>query len=266
MPASPRGRHWRALWISDVHLGSRYAQVGALLEFLRGHRAETLYLVGDFIDGWELRRGWRWDDQSNTVVQKILRLTRKGTRVIYITGNHDEFLEPYTGLRFGRLRLARQAIHRAANGRHYLVIHGHQFDGLTGMNRLLERLGSHAYEMALGLNHHLHRVRRRLGLGYWSFAGFLKSRAKAAVKYITRYESAIARLAEARGVDGVICGHIHRPERSRIGTLEYFNCGDWVESCTALAEDFDGAFHLLHWHATEPMPEFEIVAAGQDLD
>ena len=254
MPAPSRGRHCRAIWISDVHLGSKHAQVEALLTFLRQNQADYLYLVGDIIDGWELRRGWRWDDCSNTVIQKILRQSRKGTRVTYIIGNHDEFLEPYAGWRFGRLRLAREAIHRVADGRCYLVIHGHQFDGLTGMNRLLERLGSQLYQWALEINHHVHRVRRRLGLGYWSFAASLKARAKSAVTYITAYENALTRLAETRGVDGVICGHIHRAELARIGNFEYLNCGDWVESCTALAEDFEGTFHLLRHHQPDEPP------------
>jgi len=241
-------RAWRAIWISDVHLGSRHAQVGALLSLLRQTDCEVLYLVGDLVDGWELRRRWYWNREHNTLVQKLLRKQRKRTRVIYLTGNHDEFLEPYLGLRFGGIQLAREVIHEAADGRRFLVVHGHQFDGLTHFNRQLERLGSELYTWILDLNLWLNRLRRRIGLGYWSVSAYLKARTKQAVGYITRYETAMARLAEARGVDGVICGHIHRAEIRRIGSLEYMNCGDWVESCTALAEDFDGRFHLLHFH------------------
>jgi UDP-2,3-diacylglucosamine pyrophosphatase LpxH len=248
MPASVSRRIWRALWISDLHLGSKYAQVDAILDFLRTNRARSLYLVGDIVDGWELKRGWHWDRRTNTVIQKLLRLSRKGTRVTYITGNHDDFLEPYTGFRFGDIRLARHSVHRAADGRRYLVIHGHQFDGLTGMNRLLERLGASAYDWLLELNHHTSRIRRALGLGHWSLSAYLKDRTKSAVQYITEYETALRRLAESKGVDGVICGHIHRAELSRSGTMHYLNCGDWVESCTALAEDFDGSFHLIRHH------------------
>lgn len=248
MPASVSRRSWRALWISDLHLGSKHAQVDAILAFLRTNRARSLYLVGDIVDGWELRRGWHWDHRANTVIQKLLRLSRKGTRVTYITGNHDEFLEPYTGLRFGGVRLVRHAVHRAADGRRYLVIHGHQFDGLTGMNRLLERLGARAYDWLLELNHHTSQVRRALGLGHWSLAAYLKDRTKSAVQYITEYETALRRLAETRGMDGVICGHIHRAELSRSESIQYLNCGDWVESCSALAEDFDGSFHLIRHH------------------
>jgi len=245
---SPGRRHWRSVWISDVHLGTKHAQVDALLEFLRRTKSDYLYIVGDFIDGWELKRAWYWNAGCNTLIQKILRKHRKNTKVVYITGNHDEFLESFVGIRFGGLRLTRQAEHVAADGKRYLVIHGHQFDGLTHFNRLLERLGSRVYNWTLDVNLWLNRVRRRLGLGYWSFAAYLKSRAKSSVQYITSYESAMVRLAESHGVDGIICGHIHRPEARQIGALAYYNCGDWVESCTALVEDFDGNLSLIHFH------------------
>lgn len=248
LPSSTRGRRWRSIWISDVHLGTKHAQVDALLEFLRLNQSRYLYLVGDFIDGWELRRTWHWADNYNTLIQKILRKNRKGTRVVYVTGNHDEFLEAFVGLRFGGLKLVEDVVHETADGRRYLVIHGHQFDGLTHMNRLLERVGSRVYEWILNLNHWLNRLRHRLGLGYWSFAAYLKARAKTAVKYVTNYEAAMAGLAASRQVDGIICGHIHRAEIQRIGRLDYFNCGDWVESCTALVEDFAGNFSLIHFH------------------
>ncbi|HEV8196023.1 MAG TPA: UDP-2,3-diacylglucosamine diphosphatase [Gemmatimonadales bacterium] len=239
---------WRSVWISDVHLGTRHAQVDALLEFLRTSRSEYLYIVGDLIDGWELRRKWFWSEAHNTLIQKLLRKQRKQTRVIYITGNHDEFLEPFLGLRFGGLKLVREAIHVGADGRRYLVVHGHQFDGLTHFNRLLERVGSRLYDWILDLNLWLNRLRRRLGLGYWSLSAYLKQRAKRAVQYVSRYETAMVHYAESKGVDGVICGHIHRAEMRRIGNLEYLNCGDWVESCTALVEDHTGHFSLIRFH------------------
>jgi UDP-2,3-diacylglucosamine pyrophosphatase LpxH len=239
---------WRSIWISDVHLGTKHAQVDALLEFLKDTECDFLYIVGDLIDGWELRRRWYWTESHNTLIQKLLRKQRKRTRVVYITGNHDEFLEPFLGLRFGGLRLAREAIHVSAAGRRYLVIHGHQFDGLTHFNRLLERVGSRLYDRILDLNLWLNRIRRRLGLGYWSVSAYLKQRAKKAVQYVSRYETAMIRLAETKGVDGIICGHIHRAEMRRVGGFEYLNCGDWVESCTALAEDDSGHFTLIHFH------------------
>jgi UDP-2,3-diacylglucosamine pyrophosphatase LpxH len=248
MATNPDRRHWRTVWISDVHLGTRHAKVDLLLEFLRVARPETLYLVGDLIDGWELRRAWFWTDAHNTLIQKILRKSRKRVRVVYVTGNHDEFLEPFIGFRFGGLQIVREAIHVGLNGRRYLVVHGHQFDGLTHFNRLLERVGSRLYQVILSLNLALNRMRRRLGLGYWSYAAFLKGKAKAAVRYVTRFEEAMAHLAAARRVDGVICGHIHQPEIRRIGNLEYLNCGDWVENCTALVEDYSGNLSLICLH------------------
>jgi len=241
-------RQHRSIWISDIHLGTKHAQVGPLLEFLRRHESDYLYIVGDLIDGWELKRAWRWEDGYNTLIQKILRKDRKGTRITYITGNHDEFLENYLGLRFGGVRLVRQAYHRGADGRRYLVIHGHQFDGLTHFNRLLERVGARLYNLILELNHWMNRVRRQLGFGYWSVAAYLKHKAKSSVKFITQYETAMTRLARLRKVDGIICGHIHRAEMRAIDGMRYFNCGDWVESCTALVEDHAGNFELIHFH------------------
>ena len=240
--------HWRSIWISDVHLGTRHAQVPALLEFLRQNESDYLYIVGDLVDGWEFRHRWAWNDDHNTLIQKLLRKQRKGTRITYVTGNHDEFLEPFIGLHFGGLQLARDAVHIAADGRRFLIIHGHQLDGLTQYNRALEHVGARLYDWILELNLWLNRARRRFGLGYWSVSAFLKHRAKLAVQFVTQFETAMTRVAESRDVHGVICGHIHRAEIRRIGALEYMNCGDWVESCTALAEDEDGQFHLIHFH------------------
>jgi UDP-2,3-diacylglucosamine pyrophosphatase LpxH len=250
--AAQHRRH-RAIWISDIHLGTKHAQVAALLEFLRFNESDHLYIVGDLIDGWELKRAWHWEEAYNTLIQKILRKNRKGTKITYITGNHDEFLERYIGLRFGGVRLVRQAYHRGADGRRYLVIHGHQFDGLTHFNRLLERVGARLYNIILDVNHWMNRVRRKLGFGYWSVAAYLKHKAKSSVKFITQYEDAMTSLASLRKVDGVICGHIHRAEMRPIGGLRYFNCGDWVESCTALVEDFGGNFELIHFHHEDPV-------------
>lgn len=249
MSATTRSTRWRSIWISDVHLGTKHAQVDALLAFLRTTKSEYLYIVGDLVDGWELRKGWYWQDSYNTLIQKILRKNRKHTKVVYITGNHDEFLEAFVGLSLGGLTLVRQAIHEAADGRRYLVIHGHQFDGLTHFNRLLERVGSEVYNWILDLNLWFNRLRRRLGLGYWSLAAYLKTKAKSSVQYITNYEAAMVRLAQSQQVDGIICGHIHRAEIRSIDGLAYLNCGDWVESCTALVEDFSGNLSLIHFHA-----------------
>ncbi len=239
---------FRSIWISDVHLGTKHAQVDLLLDFLRESECRYLYIVGDLIDGWELKAKWFWRDEYNVLIQKLLRKSRKQTRVIYITGNHDEFLEEFSNLRFGSVTLARQAIHVGADGKRYLVIHGHQCDGLAHFNRLLDRIGSRFYNWILDLNLYFNRVRRSLGFGYWSVAAYLKFKAKQAVKYASDYEQTIAQMARKQNVHGVICGHIHRAEIKKIGDVQYLNSGDWVESCTALVEDFDGKIRLLHLH------------------
>jgi UDP-2,3-diacylglucosamine pyrophosphatase LpxH len=248
---APEKKRYRTVWISDIHLGTKHAQVDALLDFLRDVDCKYLYLVGDFIDGWQLQSKWHWQDSYNVLVQKLLRKSRKETRVIYLTGNHDEFLEQFLGMRFGSVTITREVIHTAANGKKYLVLHGHQFDGLAQFNRLLEKIGTRLYDWVLDLNLYYNRVRRRLGFGYWSLSAYLKSKAKSAVKYITEYEETIVQMARKHEVQGVICGHIHRAETKTIGGVEYLNCGDWVESCTALVEHFDGKIELIHFHEND---------------
>ncbi len=240
--------NYRAIWISDLHLGSRHAQAERLLDFLRDAECRHLYLVGDIVDGWELKRRWHWDTHANTVVQKILRKQRKDTRVTYLYGNHDEFLRNFVGVNLSGVRLAERAIHITADKRRFLVLHGHQLDGLIHFNRLLERTGARLYEGILGFNLYFNRIRRRLGFGYWSVAAFLKYRAKSAVRYVTKFEEGMVQLAAKANVHGVICGHIHRAEMRKIHGMDYLNCGDWVESCTALVEHFDGSFELLRFN------------------
>ena len=266
--------NFRAIWISDVHLGSKHARVQTLLDFLRTHDSDHLYIVGDFIDGWELKRRWYWRDEYNVLLQKVLRKSRKNTQVTFLYGNHDEFLENFTNSSFGSVRLIERCIHTGADGRRYLVLHGHQFDGLIPFNRLLERLGSRVYNWILELNLRMNQVSRRLGFGYWSVASYLKFKAKSAVKYVTQYEEAMVQLARQQDVDGVICGHIHRAEIRDIKGIRYLNSGDWVESCTALIEEFDGTMRLIHWQErnSEPIPsplaeqpEAEIALASSEL-
>ena len=238
---------YNAIWISDLHLGSKHSQADLLLSFLHNHECRHLYLVGDIIDGWELRRRWLWSSDANTVIQKILRMNRKQTQVTYVFGNHDEFMEQFLGLNLGGVRLVERAIHEGLDGRRYLVLHGHQLDGLVLFNRLLERVGARLYDWILEFNLHFNRLRRRMGFGYWSVAAYLKFQAKGAVRYVTQYEEAMVRLARQAGVEGVICGHIHRAEIRTVQGFEYLNCGDWVESCTALAEHGDGRIEIIDW-------------------
>lgn len=241
--------HYRTIWISDVHLGMRHVRTDALLDFLRRHECEHLYIVGDLIDGWRLRKSWYWDEDCNTVIQKLLRKARHGTRVTYVPGNHDEFVRSFVGLHFGGIRILPEAIHETADGRRLVVIHGDEFDGLIGCAKWLSVMGSGVYSMALRLNQGINAVRRRLGFSYWSLAGFLKSRAKTMVLWMANFEQLVLKAAERHGADGVICGHVHQPDIQEIGGIAYYNTGDWVESCTALVEHVDGSMELLYWGA-----------------
>jgi len=236
---------YRTGWISDVHLGTRGCNAEALLDFLRHHEFETLYVVGDLIDVWALRRGIYWPQAHNDVIQKLLRAGRKGTRVIYIPGNHDEFISGFLG-EYGAVTIQPQAIHRTADGRRILVIHGHELDTVVQNHRWLALLGDLGYRALLQLNTPVNRIRRRLGLGYWSLSAAVKRNVKNAVSFIGEFEKAIVRYSASERVSGVLCGHIHSPVIRKIDGVDYYNCGDWVESCTALVEDQTGAIRLLH--------------------
>jgi UDP-2,3-diacylglucosamine pyrophosphatase LpxH len=238
---------YRAIWISDIHLGTRGCKADFLLDFLRVTESEYLYLVGDIIDGWRLKRSWYWTQSHNDVIQKLLRKARKGTKVIYVPGNHDEALRDYVGLQFGGVTVLRDAIHETAAGKKLLIIHGDEFDGIVRYAKWLAFLGDRAYELALSLNHWFNAARHRLGYPYWSLSAYLKHKVKNAVEYISNYETAIADEARRRKVDGVVCGHIHQAEIRDINGILYCNDGDWVESCTALVEFHDGRLELVHW-------------------
>jgi len=237
----------RTVWISDVHLGTPGCNAELLLDFLKSTECETLYLVGDIIDGWQLRKGWYWPTRHNDVVRCILKKAKHGTRVVYVPGNHDEALRDFTGLNFGGVEVVDDIIHRTADGRDLLVIHGDQFDGVVLYARWLAFLGDHAYTLLLKLNQVVNAVRKRLGLPYWSLSSHLKKKVKNAVQYVCSFEAAVAHAASERGADGVVCGHIHTAEIRQIGDVTYYNDGDWVESCTALVEHFDGRIEILDW-------------------
>jgi UDP-2,3-diacylglucosamine pyrophosphatase LpxH len=239
-------RH-RTVWISDVHLGTPGCNADLLLEFLKAIQPETLYLVGDIIDGWKLKRGWYWPQRHNDVVRRILKLAAKGTRVVYIPGNHDEALRPYAGLSLGGVEIALEAIHTTADGRRLLVCHGDEFDAVVLYHRWLAWAGDIGYELLLKLNVQFNRVRRQFGLPYWSISAHIKKRVKNAVAFIGRFEQAVADAARLRGLDGVVCGHIHSAEIRDFDGITYLNDGDWVESCTALAEDGDGRISIINW-------------------
>ncbi|MGM0561704.1 MAG: UDP-2,3-diacylglucosamine diphosphatase [Pseudomonadota bacterium] len=240
---------YRTIFISDIHLGTRGCKADHLLDFLRHTEAETIYLVGDIFDGWRLRRSWYWPQAHNDVVQKLLRKARKGTRLIYVPGNHDEVLRDYTGQHFGGVEVRHDTIHETADGRRLLVMHGDAFDGIVSYARWIALLGDWAYGVVLTANTWFNLLRRRLGFGYWSLSAYVKHRVKNAVQYIAHFEEAVAEEARRRKVDGIVCGHIHQAEMRTIGGVLYLNDGDWVESCTALVEHFDGELEILHWAA-----------------
>jgi UDP-2,3-diacylglucosamine pyrophosphatase LpxH len=244
-------RRYRTIFISDVHLGTKGCQSRLLLDFLRRTDADTIYLVGDIVDAWRLKQGWYWPQEHNDVVQKLLRKVRKHVRMVYVPGNHDEFLRDYYGIHFGGVEVAEHAIHVGVDGRRYLVVHGDAFDLVVRHARWVALLGDSAYEFALWLNGHLNAVRRHLGLTYWSLSQWAKLKVKKAVNYIGDFENALVTDARKHGTDGVICGHIHHAAIRDFGGIRYMNCGDWVESCTALVETYDGRFQILHWTDVE---------------
>ena len=238
---------YRAGWISDVHLGTRGSQAESLLEFLRDHEFETLYLVGDLIDIWSLRRRRYWPQSHNDVVQKLLRKARKGTRLVYIPGNHDEFVAGFPG-DFGNIEIMPNTVHRTLDGRRILVMHGHELDTVVQNIGWLAHAGDIGYQLLLQANHPVHWVRHRLGLAPWSLSAYVKLRVKNAVNFISDFEEAVGRYAADAGVNAVLCGHIHSPSIRQIGDVSYYNCGDWVEHCTALVEDWNGKVSLMRLH------------------
>ncbi len=259
----------RSIFLSDIHLGTRACQAERLLSFLRHYESSHLYLVGDIVDFWAMSRSIHWSRNQNTVVQKFLKRARHGTRVIFVPGNHDEVLREYVGTSFGDVELVQECVHVAADGRRYAVLHGDEFDQVTRHHRWVAVLGDVAYNLLVRLNTWLSLARRTLGIsGYWSLAGYAKRKVKSAVGFIYDFEDSVMHAVRDRGLDGVICGHIHSATIRDIDGLTYINCGDWVDSCTAIVEHHDGRMELIHWVA-EPLaevtaPEFALQTANID--
>jgi UDP-2,3-diacylglucosamine pyrophosphatase LpxH len=248
---------FRSIWISDIHLGTRGCKARILLDFLKHTDSEFLYLVGDIVDGEQLSRSWYWEQSHNDVIQKLLRKARKKTRVIYVPGNHDHFARSYAGLSFGGVRVAKGVIHATADGRRFWVFHGDEFDRIVREVKWLSALGDRAYDLALVANVIFNRVRRRFGRPYWSLSAHLKSRVKTVVNFLCGFRESAVNAARARGLDGVICGHVHRAEMLDFDGVLYCNDGDWVESCSALVEHFDGRLELLDWISVRRLCMFE---------
>lgn len=247
--------HYRTLWISDVHLGTPGCKAAHLVNFLKSHTCDTLYLVGDIIDGWKLTGGWYWPQEHTNVVRKVLTKSKRDTQVVYVTGNHDEFLRKFVDyrLQIGNIRLVNEHEHVTADGRRLLVMHGDQFDVITRYHKWIALAGDALYEGAMHFNQWFNRGRALFGMRYWSLSAFAKQRVKTAVNLISSFEESLAHECRRRGFDGVICGHIHHAEIRDIGGITYHNCGDWVESCTALGEDAQGKIHIIRWATPETL-------------
>lgn len=243
-------QHVRAIFVSDVHLGTRACQAERLLDFLRVYESEYLYLLGDIVDFWAMNRSIQWTQVQNTVIQKVLRRARHGNKVFFIPGNHDEVLREYAGVAFGDIRVESEWVHETADGCRYWLIHGDEYDQVTRHHRWVAVLGDVAYNALVRINVQLSRIRRLLRIpGYWSLAGFAKQKVKKAVSFIFDFEDAVAHAADQRNMDGVICGHIHWAADRNIGKVRYLNCGDWVDTCSAVVEHLDGRIEVVHWGA-----------------
>ena len=240
-------RRFRTIWICDAHLGWRASQAARLLDFLKRHDADQWYLVGDMLDGWMLKRGWFWPQSHNDIVQKLLRKVRKGAQVVYIPGNHDDFLRNFMHMQFGGITVLPDALHTTADGRKLWVLHGDEYDSIVHYAPWLAFLGNNGYDAMILIGHGLNRLRRWFNRPDWSLSAYVKQRVKNIVKFVTDYEQVLAREARKRGADGIVCGHIHKAEIKQFADIAYYNVGDWVESCTALVEHDDGRLEIIRW-------------------
>ena len=240
-------KKFKSIWLSDIHLGTKGCQAERLLDFLYNHSCEELYLVGDIIDGWRLEQSLFWPQAHTNVLRRFLSYAKDNTNVNYITGNHDEFLRSYSPILLGNVKVTDRDTYTSISGKKYLVIHGDQFDLVTKYNKWISKLGSWAYELLMAINRVINFFRKNFNLGYWSFSAYVKHKVKSAVNFISDFESTLAFACIKEGFDGVICGHIHSAANEMIDEIHYLNCGDWVESCTALVEDYEGCFHIIDY-------------------
>jgi UDP-2,3-diacylglucosamine pyrophosphatase LpxH len=256
----------RSLFLSDIHLGTRACQSHRLLEFIKQYDCEYLFLVGDIVDFWALKRGIYWPAEHNTVVQKILRLARHGVKVIYVPGNHDEALREYLDAVFGDIAVRGDCVHTAADGRRYALTHGDQYDQVTTYARWLSVLGDVSYHALVHMNRLLSLVRRKLGVtGHWSLADYAKRNVLKAVSFVGDFEQAVARGVRERGLDGVICGHIHTPVIKDVDGVLYMNCGDWVDSCSAVIERLDGSMQLVRHVPAVAVGDEEVTVLAESV-
>jgi len=235
---------YRTLWISDLHLGTQHSAVEELMDFLKHNEFETIYLVGDIIDLWQLKRKHYWPQSHNDVIQKLLRKSRKGSKIIYIPGNHDEFMTSFIG-NYGNVSIQKQAIHTTVKGKTYIVVHGHEFDMISKNVQWISVIGDIGYQILLNLNGVVNWSRRIFNLEPWSLSAYVKNKAKLVANFVSKFEDAITHFAELHKTTGIICGHIHSPAKRKIGKHEYWNTGDWVESKSALVEHLDGRMEII---------------------
>ena len=240
---------YKSIFISDIHLGTRFSKAKVLLNFLKHNESDQLILVGDIIDGWAIKRKLIWPQEHSDVIQKILKKAKKGTKVTFITGNHDEFLRPFVPLLLGdSVSIANELEYVAINKKKYYITHGDFFDSITMTKKWLAILGDYGYDLLLHLNVVLNFLRKRIGIKkYWSLSKYVKDNVKSSVSFISDFEAVLSTHAKNKGYDGIICGHIHKAEIRDIDEIQYLNCGDWVESCTAIVETFEGEFKIINW-------------------
>lgn len=253
---------YRTVFLSDLHLGSRWCKSKYLNRFLSELECQNLYLVGDIIDGWKLQKKSSWPQSHNKVIRRLLKMSQK-TRIVYVTGNHDQFMDEFDGFHFGNIEIKKKAFHETADGKRYLVVHGDEFDLVMRCKKWVAVLGDKAYDLSLWLNSGLSILRSVLGLPYWSLSEYLKHRVKDAVNFIGDFENSVAKEAQRQGTDGIICGHIHKPELATFKGRSYANCGDWVESCSALVEHSDGRLEILRFSASQPQTVPVITVDGE---
>lgn len=247
----PSVKKYRTIWISDVHLGTRGCKAEFLLDFLQNHESDFLFLVGDIVDGWELKSKWFWNQSHHAVMQKLLAQAKSNTKVVYIPGNHDEFMRDYTNTNFNNIDIVQQSEHITADGRRFLILHGDEFDGVVKRIKWLAILGGWTYNALLSFNYIFNLVRRKLGYSYWSISAYLKQKVKTIVSFFSNYDKKLLDVTQKENYDGIICGHIHKAEIRQIDNILYCNDGDWVESCTALVEDWDGSLSIIHWASSK---------------
>lgn len=243
--------HYPAVWISDVHLGYKDCQAQYLLDFLNAIECDVLYLVGDIVDLWSMKRQFFWHPSHYDVLALIQQKAKEGTRVIYIPGNHDETFRHYANESLFGIEVHKQYIHTTKANKRFLLLHGDDLDSATRYNKLISIAGDAGYDLLLFLNRWTNRIRRLFGGNYWSLASWIKARVNKAREAIDAFEKAAIHEAKKQAVDGIICGHIHHPAVKVVDGILYCNDGDWIESCTALVENSSGRIELLHWSETQ---------------